>query len=119
MKVLICGDRHWNNYQSVLDIVKRIIKKYDNVIIIEGGCSGADAMAKKAAIECNIPYKEYPAHWDKHGKAAGPIRNQKMLDEEKPDMVIAFHSEIDKSKGTKDMQKRVKKASVPFFIIKH
>lgn len=119
MKVLICGDRHWNDYQSVLDIVNRLIKKYGNVVIIEGGCFGADTMAKKAAIECNMPYKEYPADWNKYGKAAGPIRNRLMIDKENPDMVIAFHSNINNSKGTKNMQKCAKKANIPFFNIKH
>ena len=29
----------------------------------------------------------YPADWDKFGRAAGPIRNQQMLDEGKPNMI--------------------------------
>ena len=37
-----------------------------------------------------MPVSIYPADWDKHGKAAGPIRNKQMIDEGKPDLVIAF-----------------------------
>jgi hypothetical protein len=35
--------------------------------------------------------KTYPADWDGYGRRAGPIRNQKMLDTERPDLVLAFH----------------------------
>lgn len=117
MKVLICGDREWNDYQYILKVVQRLKTKYGEVTIIEGGCRGADILSKEAAIECNLTYKEYPADWTQ-GKKAGPIRNQRMLDEEHPDMVIAFHSNIDKSKGTKDMVRRAKKAGIPVYIFK-
>ena len=45
----------------------------------------------------------FPADWKTFGKAAGPIRNRKMLDEGLPDVVIAFHEDIERSKGTKNM----------------
>lgn len=117
MKVLICGDRHWQNYNSILDIVKRLKAKYEDVIIIEGECDGADRMARKAASEYGLKFEPYPADWDKHGKAAGPIRNQQMIDEGNPDMVIAFHSDIEHSKGTKDMVTRARKHGIETYII--
>lgn len=40
MKILICGYRHWDDYGSVLNIVKRLIKRYGNdITIIEGDWS--------------------------------------------------------------------------------
>ena len=39
-----------------------------------------------------------------------------MLDEGKPDLVIAFHNDLPKSKGTKDMVKRAQKADVPVLL---
>lgn len=41
----------------------------------------------------------FPAKWNEHGKAAGPIRNQQMLTEGKPDVVFAFHDDIASSKA--------------------
>jgi len=117
MKVLFCGDRHWQNYNSILDIVKRLKVKYGDIIIIEGECDGADKLAKKAAVECDIPCRSYPADWDKYGNAAGPIRNQQMLDSEHPEMVIAFHSNIEYGKGTKDMVNRAQKHGIETYII--
>jgi hypothetical protein len=116
--VLICGDRHWKNYDSILSVVKRLVAKYGNVKIVEGGCTGADEMAKKAAIECGLEYVEYPADWNKFGKAAGPIRNQQMLDDEHPNIVIAFHTNIKNSKGTKDMVLKARKAGIETYIFR-
>ena len=46
---------------------------------------------------------KFPADWNKYGKAAGVLRNQQMLDEGHPDLVVYFHKDIENSKGTKDM----------------
>jgi len=73
-KILICGSRHWSNYNSILSVVQRLVSRYGpDITIIEGGAPGADTLAKKAAIECGIQFKEFPADWDKYGKKAGPI----------------------------------------------
>jgi len=45
----------------------------------------------------------FPADWEKYGRAAGPIRNKQMIMEGKPDLVVAFHNNISKSRGTKNM----------------
>lgn len=89
------------------------------VTIIEGDARGADTQAGEIAWLHNFDLKIYPADWNKHGKAAGPIRNQQMLDEGKPDIVLAFHDDIENSKGTKDMVKRATKAGIPVQVIKH
>lgn len=64
-----------------------------------GDATGADALAAAWAERRGMPFKVWAAGWDAHGKAAGPIRNQLMLDESKPDFVIAFPG----SKGTRNM----------------
>lgn len=79
-----------------------------NVKIITGGATGADQVAIDWAIIHWCPYKEYKADWKKHGPAAGPLRNQQMLDEERPDLVVAFPG----GKGTADMIRRAKKAGI-------
>jgi hypothetical protein len=64
------------------------------------------------AEELGIPVLSFPADWARFGRAAGPIRNQRMLDEGKPTLVLAFHNNIVESKGTKDMVKRARKAGI-------
>lgn len=117
MKVLIFGSRNWTNYNKILEIVQKLKAKYGDIIIIEGGCRGADLLAKQAAIELGIKYEEFPADWTL-GKKAGPLRNQKMIDEGKPDMAICFHEDIENSKGSKDMRNRLLKHNIPCHIIK-
>ncbi|MBA4319413.1 MAG: hypothetical protein C0412_13515 [Flavobacterium sp.] len=79
-----------------------MVRRIKDGVIISGGARGADTLAVKAAIECGLPFREYPAEWDKYGKKAGVLRNSLMLEVEKPDLVVAFCDDIQKTKGTKD-----------------
>ena len=56
--------------------------------------------------------ESFPAKWDLYGRAAGPIRNQEMLDVGKPSLVVYFHSDLKDSKGTKDMVERATKSGI-------
>ena len=68
-------------------------------------------MARKFAEWQGIPVKTFEADWDRHGKAAGPIRNKQMLDEGKPDLVVAFEG----GKGTANMIAQAEAAGVRVF----
>ncbi len=57
--------------------------------------------------------EKYPAKWNLYGKGAGHIRNKEMIDKGKPDKVVAFHSDISKSKGTRNMINQAKKLGIP------
>jgi len=105
MRVLVCGGRDYK------DVMKMAGVLYDIYItlIIEGGADGADTLARKWAERNEIPHLEFPAQWKKLGPKAGPIRNQQMLDEGKPDMVIAFPG----GKGTAHMVKIAQEANIP------
>jgi hypothetical protein len=88
-------------------------------VIIEGGARGADSLARSVAKELGLQYRTYPANWKEHHRAAGPIRNRKMLKDEDPDRVIAFHNDIDSSKGTKDMITISVKAGKPVLLVSY
>lgn len=117
MKVLICGDRNFTDYPRIFNFVKQLKQRCPNIKLIEGGQKGADTLAKKAAEELEIPCKELKADWKNLGKAAGHIRNKRMLDEENPDLVVAFHDNIEKSKGTKNMINQAKKKGIEFLHV--
>ena len=116
--VLVCGGRDlnpsdvWNwlerNLKGELaDLFKREVYVAK---VVHGGASGADEGADKwGRSEEDCIVRCYKANWRKHGKAAGPIRNQLMLDEQQPHVVVAFPG----GRGTADMCRRAEAAGVP------
>lgn len=120
LRVLVCGDRHWNDRELIYAVLNTLAHNSPGIAtIIEGDAPGADRIAGAwASIEC-FPYEQCPADWEFYGRAAGPIRNGTMLAKGKPDLVIAFHDDIDNSKGTKDMLKQARLAGVPCRVISH
>lgn len=113
MIVVICGSRDWAYPQPVTDRLKQLPPLST---VIEGGCDGADLMARRIALRLGHDVIEYPANWEGRSKAAGPIRNRKMLSL-KPDLVIAFHNDLASSKGTKDCVDEARKRGIQVEII--
>ena len=113
-KVLCCGDRNWTDYSKIFIRLSKLSK---DTIIIQGEARGADLLSKRAAIKLGLKHLDFPANWAKYGKAAGPKRNKQML-EQLPDLVIAFHSNIESSKGTKNCIEQAKKRNIQVEIIK-
>jgi hypothetical protein len=117
VRILVCGSRTYS-LDFVLPAILGSYADATDVTVIHGNAAGADAHARDWALVRGLDVESYPANWNEHGKVAGPIRNQQMLDEGKPDFVLAF---IDKplaeSKGTADMVKRAEKAGLPTYVI--
>ena len=112
MKVLVCGGRDFNDALTLGSWLGGVHKQRGITLLIEGGARGADFMARKFAEWSKIPTKTFPADWDAHGKAAGHIRNKQMLDEGKPDLVVAFPG----GRGTADMVRQARAAGVEVLI---
>lgn len=115
MRVLVCGGRNFSDWDFFNKTLHEILPASDetwltpnDIVIISGCASGAGSMAIDWAADNWVPVDDYEADWKTHGKAAGPIRNQRMIDEGKPDLVIAFEG----GRGTKDMVDRAKKAGI-------
>lgn len=80
--------------------------------IIHGGAPGADSLAGQWARANAIKETCVKADWDKHGRAAGPIRNSEML-KLSPDKAFGFPG----GKGTADMVRKVRAAGIPLEVI--
>lgn len=118
MRVLICGDRNWDDVESIRTLICGLRELHGpSLVIIEGEARGADLMARMTAESLTVTVERYPADWTAYGRAAGPIRNQQMLTEGKPDTLYAFHDDIDNSKGTKNMVALAMKAGVPVCVV--
>jgi hypothetical protein len=99
------------------------------ITVIHGCATGADTIGGECAKMRGCNVLEFPAPWgdvegkpdyqigtradgSKYWKAAGPYRNRQMLAEGRPDIILAFHSDIANSKGTLDMIKASNKAGL-------
>ena len=90
MRVLVCGGREWADLGTIFDRLLRLQREAGpDVTIVHGDACGADRLAGQAATELRFTVESYPADWATHGKAAGMLRNRKMLDT-RPDLVLAF-----------------------------
>lgn len=124
MKILVCGSRHWSRRKPIW-VALGAVRKKNTVTVIHGANkhwnaekklhTGADYLAGEIAYELGYHVVPFPADWEKFGKAAGPKRNQVMVDE-KPDVVLAFTNDLNSSRGTADTVRRAKAAGIPVFI---
>jgi hypothetical protein len=112
MKVLVTGGRGFSNHTLLLTTLDRLHAVHPFTTLIHGGACGADRLAGEWAASRGIPVEVYLADWQKYGRAAGPIRNQQMIDR-KPDMVVAFPG----GRGTADMVRRVRHAGIELVVV--
>lgn len=108
----------YNALQHCIDEfrIEVLNESYDPVTIIHGAARGADTIADICAQLLGYEIERYPANWDEHGRAAGPIRNQEMLDTG-IDLCIAFHYDLSNSKGTANMIRRCERAGIPVYKV--
>lgn len=112
MRVIVCGGRDFSDTQRIWNGLEAFHNSEGKITALaHGGASGADNIAGTWGKDEGIPVYEFKANWKKYGKAAGPKRNQRMLDEFKPDIVIAFPG----GKGTADMIRRAEAEGVRVF----
>lgn len=114
MRVLVCGGRDFYDWIMLEDFFEGFDRTLDIEMIIQGEASGADKLAKQWAKYQGVETMDFPAIWrnvlanGKFNPNAGPERNQKMLDEGKPDLVVAFSG----GKGTANMVKLAQAAGI-------
>lgn len=108
MRILVCGGRDFTDVDRFNQIMSHCIWWEVVTDVIHGAARGADTLADQWAKHLGIDVHAYPADWAKYGRSAGAVRNQRMLDEGKPDLVIAFPGGM----GTALMVKLARKAGV-------
>jgi ribA/ribD-fused uncharacterized protein len=87
---LICGGRNFDDVEFIIPRLNAAREECGFDFVITGGAAGADTIGDLWRVESGLDGKVYPADWNRFGKRAGPLRNVQMLEEGKPDFVIAF-----------------------------
>lgn len=110
MRVLICGGRDYADASTLWGALDAIHRQcaHDSMIVIQGGARGADQIAREWCAARKVQCVNYVADWEADGRAVGPIRNQRMIDDGRPDRVLAFPG----GKGTADMVRRARAANL-------
>ena len=96
--------RNYHDQEHVWTFLSELTAKQPIGLLIHGAATGADRLAQAWARNRLIPDREFDANWPEHGSAAGVIRNQQMIDEGKPDLIVAFPG----GPGTADLVQRAK-----------
>lgn len=119
MKVIIAGTRYkdkknkiaFDDYKLVVEAATRC--GFEITEVVCGMAIGVDKLGEKYANANNIPVKPMPADWNKHGRAAGPIRNKQMA--EYADAAVIVWDGV--SSGSRNMINEMIRKNKPYFVI--
>jgi hypothetical protein len=114
MKVIIAGSRDIRSYSTVYSAFTESGFATTCTEIVSGGAKGVDAVGEEIAESSDIPVRIFPADWNAHGRAAGPIRNAEMA--AYADALVAVWD--GKSRGTKDMIQKAFREDLYIFVRK-
>lgn len=113
MRLGIVGSRGFDNENL---LTKTLLPYIFNItVVISGGAYGADKMGEAWAISHGIDTMIFLPDWNKHGKRAGFIRNEDIINNS--DFVIAFWD--GQSRGTQHSISLCEKYKKPYLIVKY
>lgn len=115
-RVIIAGSRTFTDYELLDHKLSHILQRLtpDDTAIVSGTAKGADQMGEHWAWAHGFEVMRFPAQWDVHGKRAGYIRNEQML--EAATHLIAFHDGV--SRGTAHMIDIARKKGLKVVVVR-
>lgn len=128
MYILVTGSRHagFRPWHDLIRDAVRTLVSGEPYRLVHGNAAGIDQLSEAATLHSDHPpvgIHQFPADWKSHGRAAGPIRNQQMLDfllqriaEGHTAVCLAFHDDLNRSKGTKHMVRIARQAGIPVTV---
>ena len=108
----IVGSRGFSDYEKLQFVLMSVKSPID--MIVSGGAKGADSLARRYALENDIPLEEFLPDWNKHGRSAGYKRNQDIV--RHSEGVIAFWD--GQSKGTLHSINIAKEMGIPVYVVR-
>jgi hypothetical protein len=102
VRLLICGSRTYEDYEYLASTLDT--HQLDDPFVIAGGAKGADTLGVRWAKHRGFHGVVVPAQWKKYGRSAGFRRNERMLYDHHPTLVVAFCDKpLAQSRGTNMM----------------
>lgn len=113
MRVLVTGGRKYPFRDLLFQVLDKLHAEAGIDAVIEGGhWDGADKYAREWARANGMEPETYEADWTGLGNAAGPIRNEEMVRESRPDLCLGFPTPGEKNKGTRGCMKLARDAGI-------
>ena len=125
LRIIIAGSRDFNDYKLLKTSIRDILKDtsldgISKIKIISGTARGADQLGERCAKQFKLEVIKFPADWDRFGKRAGYIRNEKMakysVEDNNYGMLVAFWD--GESRGTKHMINLAKKHGLEVHVVR-
>lgn len=105
MRIIVAGPRDFTDAKFVRAKLDRLTAALDDAVILTGACpTGVDAIAEQWAFFNGYTVERYHADWDRHKKAAGPLRNSEMVGNGGAKALIAF---LDAGRGDVEVNELV------------
>jgi hypothetical protein len=98
----------------------------EKTTIICGDATGVDSTVEVIAKDLGFDCNKFVADWGAKGNKAGPLRNQRMINEGDPKVGFCIKNDFGKNRypngrmkgGTEDFARRCIEADIPVFLIK-
>lgn len=132
LRLDVFGSRYWTDKSKIDTVFDKIFALYDKDVVLAHGMNGykedgsaiaeheddslavrgADCLCGAAGALRGWEVQRFAALWTTEGKKAGPLRNQRVVDQFKPTLGIGFVKSLDDGSGSLDMAKRLVAAGV-------
>lgn len=116
MKIIIAGAMSWKERRSIREELEPLSR---DTIVIFGDAPGADALGGEVAKELGFPVKPMAKNaedYRQYKKGAWKGLNERMI-ARGPELILAFHPAVEKSRGTKHLLKLAHEAGIPYRVI--
>lgn len=100
-RILVTGSRHWTDRQAIREALASVW--HPEAVLVHGAAPGADTLAAACWSHWGGRVEAWPARWRTEGRAAGPLRNRRMV-AAGADLCLAFP--LPGSTGTRPLAQR-------------
>lgn len=116
MRVIVAGGSGWSD----VEVIRRELSLLPiGATVVHGDSPGADAIAGQVAVGLGLgveAWKKESEDYQRYKRGAWKGLNERML-ASGADLVLAFHRDLGKSRGTKHLVAIAKKAEVAVRVI--